>query len=353
MECPNCAFQNAPGTQACLRCRSVMDFSGVEFLPPRAGDATLAMKARRRVDRVRGRFDRWSSDVARSLRVPSPDAQSWSAVASSILPGLGSIRTGNRALGWTLMSIWGAMLLLWLLTVGSGISWLFLGAAVSVHSTAFLLHFASAMQDRWLVARMLVGFGVYALVATVLYAPVGYALGRLVRVLPAVDVRANGVVRDGDVLLYSGAWTRPETFALGDVVVFEIRARAAGGVQLREGLGVDRILGRPGDRVTWQREAGGFALRINGALQPPSMYPIGGLRSVEPFDLLAAEGHYLLFPTSIAADDRRSAAYMSNLARDLARVDESAILGRVELRLRPWHRFGPIGLEPTIEGPTR
>lgn len=349
MECPNCAFQNAPGTPACLRCRSVMDLSGVDVLPPRAADATVALRARRRLARWGESADRRSNELLRTLRVPNPDARSWTAVGCSIVPGLGSVRTGNRALGWTLMSIWGAMLLLWLLTVGSGISWLFLGTAISVHSTAFLLLFSGAMQDRWIVIRMLTGFAVYALVATVIYAPMGFAIGRLVRVLPAVDVRADGAVRDGDVLLYSGAWTRPEHFARGDIVVFAIPERAAGGAQLRAGLGVDRILGRPGERVTWRKEGDRFVLRIDGAVQPSSMHPIGGLKGVEEFEMVAWPGHYILFPTSIAANDSRSAGYMSRIARDLSQVAEDDIVGRVELRLRPWRRFGPIGLEPPPE----
>ena len=354
MECPNCQFQNAPGTASCLRCRGRLDLAGVDFVPPRAGDASLALRVRRRAGRRARlwgeRVDRGAGALSAALRAPVPDDRRWSAVLWSIVPGLGSVHVGERVLGWTLFSIWGLLLALWLLTIGDGISWLFLAGAVSVHSTAVVVLFGRALGERNVVYRMLMGLVAYMLVAAIVYAPAGWALGRVVRVVPVQMAQgADGAVRAGDVLLYTGAWMRPAELARGDLVVFEVAAGMAGGAMLREGLGVGRIVGLPGERVTWKKEGERFVLRVDGVVVPPSMYPIAGMGRLEEFDIQSLDGSYTLLPTSIAANDIQAAGFAAGIALDRSRVPPARIIGRVLFRLRPWLRFGPVGLEPQDE----
>ena len=41
MECPSCTFQNTPGTNACVRCGTVLDLRAVDFIPPRASQSAV------------------------------------------------------------------------------------------------------------------------------------------------------------------------------------------------------------------------------------------------------------------------------------------------------------------------
>ncbi|MFO0872454.1 MAG: S26 family signal peptidase [Phycisphaerales bacterium] len=350
-----------------------MDLSAVDFLPPRAADNSAVVRMQRRVDRWRGRLDRQVSATARALRAPSPDTGSWSAVAWSIVPGLGHLRAGDRRVGWPLLIAWLALLLLSLLNAGSGLGWLFLTGAVSVHSTAISLLFSTVLRQAWMPLRMFYGLGLYVVVGLVIYYPASMMIAQVVHLLPAVDLRRtmpptgaavrgqfqtataasvlrdDGAIRDGDVLLYTGAWTRPAHFARGDIVVFRIDASAlpgAGNVQLNAGLGVDRIVGLPGEVVAWKKDL----LTVDGVEQPTSLWPIGGLKGIPEMEIRARDDQYVLLPTSVAANDIRAAYYASGLARSLGAMRNDQIVGKVFFRLRPWSRLGPVNAATPTRG---
>jgi hypothetical protein len=344
MECPNCTFQNSPGLKRCLRCGGLLDFSAVAVEPPRAGHG----RARRRAGgagRAAGRRVAYAAeDLSRALRCPIVGVR-WSDLALSILPGLAQVRRGPRALGWALLAAWSVDLFLAAAFIGSGLSAVLCLFAVSLHCLAISLLLNATLMRMPLERRAAFGLGVYLLLLLGLYRPVG-ALGRgAFGWLEVSNIRGDaGILANRDVVLYTGRLTRPAAFERGDLVVYEIGRSRSGGAVIRPGLGIERVLGIPGDEV----ETDGRIVRVNGEELPPEQGPVGDAGRLPRMTLRASEGQYIILPTVVTHTGYANAGPVVNLALiSLAVVREDHIRGRVFWRMRPWLRAGvpraPVG----------
>src|SRR5262245_40196364 len=111
MECPNCAFQNTPGSRVCVRCRSLVDFANTDVLPPRAAQGRARRRVRSAAAGAHFAVRDWLASLRMSLRIPVDLRVSWGDLALCILPGLDQIRRRQRALGWTILGAWLFLLL--------------------------------------------------------------------------------------------------------------------------------------------------------------------------------------------------------------------------------------------------
>lgn len=337
MECPNCSFQNAPGSPCCARCRTSLQLAGVDIIPPRAA-RTIGSRVRQRAARSQRRVGDRARQFARGFRRPWMDDVSLASIAWSIVPGMGHIRGNHAVVGSVLLGMWIALLLVAAGTLGRPVSWMLAFGAISVHSLAITLLLTPVLQRLPAMRRMFLGFALYGVLFLGIYLPLLRISTRCMRVLPVSGIREGLSIQNGDTLLRTSTWTRPEKFGRGDLVAFEIAPVNGSGVVVRGGIGVDRIVGTPGDHVVF---ADGI-LTINGRPCDAEHATLGKLDDVPTLDVTLGEEEYLILPTSLQwyRHGTPLQAAVDDVARQVARVPEFRVLGRVFWRANPLGRMG-------------
>jgi len=338
MRCFNCGFENIPGLHNCARCQSLLDLGDVAVLPPRASRFRLGSHARRLVNGMILSWRRFWHALPRWLPVPVSGLPQHAATWS-ILPGLGHIKYANKPAGWLLLSAWLFLLAMSLATLGlPASSWCVTGA-VAIHALSILSLAGAQLVYNGLTARLLSGALLFALLRVAVYWPVGWLGERFYVPFPVAGMLPGAVVQDGDVVLYQGPWRRAGTFARGDLVIY--RVGGAGyhghGYVVREGFGLDRVVGVPGDQI--QVKDG--ALLINGHPAGEGEKPLGGLGRLGGLEFRVGEGEYAIVPSQLRMGIHGN-VQAGRILAELSRVRDSDLLGRIVLRLHPRSRFGRI-----------
>lgn len=340
MQCVNCQFENMPGLTVCARCQSVLQFGEVTVLPPRASRWRLATWATRRVHAASQMVRALGRSLGRALprwpRMPRTFVP-WGAVFRSIVPGLGHIKLGQKRTGRLLLACWGAMLVLAVLLLGLTWSPRCLVAAEIVHVVAIVSLLGAQLSLHGTVLRTCCGLGLFLGLRSFVYQPV-CGLGELFFVpLELSGLNAGEAVQNGDVLLYQGRWMRDETFARGDIVVYDISGEAQVGYVV-QGIGLDRIVGVPGDRIHMRDGA----IWINDRLMTSTMHPLGEANIRLASDTIElAKSEFLIFPSRFELTMYGNVNAPSFIER-LSRVQGSEIVGRVVFRTHPWSRFALV-----------
>jgi signal peptidase I len=287
------------------------------------------------------------ADVGRSLRLPETAGVSWRQIAMVPIAGLPQITArsaGLRVLGWMVLGLWVLALFIALAFVGTGFSTLVAFACVSIHCFSISLLLTPQLQGTPLLFRLIAGVSIYIVVLFGLYWPASMGLQRIAQVLPLNNIQPQSALANGDVLLYTGRWTRPSKWKRGDLVVVGIAGATYGHGYVGNGVNVDRIIAGPGDSVRLARGV----LTINGEVPPSELSPLGSTASLPDAELEVAPATYLVLPTALHW------VYYGNLADQRMQMllnasvlPEDAIQGRVILRVRPWSRIGyPSGEKP-------
>jgi signal peptidase I len=281
-----------------------------------------------------------SSSLRVSLTAPRIQDVTWADLAWTVVPGLGHIRRRERTIGWVLLGSWAFLLLLAMSTLGLTRSWLLAYGAISVHSLAFSLLLAPTLNTMTLPRRLVIGIALYAALVGAVYYPSLQGVNRVMRMLPVQGLRDGGEIINGDVLLYTGRWTRPAEWRRGDIVVFEIEAQQMQNAIVRAGFGVERIIGLPGDHVVTRK---GVVL-VNDEPLSEDRLPIRGSAGLPELDIVARRGEFVVLPTSLrwTAQGQQAQEFARDMMKRAARVDESNLLGRVLWRARPWSRAGSV-----------
>ena len=341
MQCVNCDFENMPGTAACARCGSVLQFGEICIEPPRATKGRIATRVRQMWYPLRDGLGRVRVS-RRQLSLLLPEPVSRSALLRSIIPGLGHLKTHRRGLGWCLLCAWLIFLLLTLVSLGTGSHFLFRNLVVMTHAAAIVSLFGASLGYERLLVRALFGFVVFAGLHLLLYQPIAWACTRACVLLPVPQIGANDVVRQGDVLLYEGPWLRPESFRRGDLVTYRIDHQQTSGYYIQAGFGLDRVVAVAGDHV--QLVEG--RLYINGASPPEGDGPLAALPLLDELELDVGPGDCLILPTclnvTLPAGHAGNQTAHQQLIRSVSVVAEDDIRGRVVFRLRPLKRFGSV-----------
>lgn len=338
MECRNCSFQNTPGLALCVRCQSRLDLSGVDYLPPRARGSPAWRGLKWRVGTWAQRADEQIDRAAKRVHAAvHPDVE-WGTLAWSVIPGLGHLRLGRRVTGWSFFVLWCLALLLALANAGTALGWLLVAVALGFHCTVVALLLARPLAEVSLIRRLQVGLLTYLVLVGCVYGPLLLAGRQIVRVVPMQGIRPNGLLANGDVIACTGNWTRPRAFELGDVVVYHVRGMNRGNVRVMEGLGVDRIVGLPGETISWD----GNELHITGAQQQRRM-PLGELSGVPAFDLTIGPHQFAIIPSVLQWYVHGNPVALGPMVAATACVEEEDIVGQALWRLRPWAGFGPLG----------
>lgn len=344
MECPNCTFQNTPGLKACVRCRGLLDFSGVAIEPPRASEGRLSRRWRGMRRSAGHQIGGAVADAARAVRIPLRVGISWNDLLWSILPGMAQVRRGVRVLGWPLFVAWLGLLIGAVVIVGSPFATFLALSAISVHCLAVSLLFNSTLAGLPVVKRAGAGLLIYASIVSVIYAPAYLAFSGVARVLEVRGVRSGPVITNGDTILYTGRWIRPAAFKRGDLVVYDIDRARTGGAIITAGLGVERVLGVPGDHVRFDTTG----VWVNGVEQVPELWPLGGVGRLPSLSLTAGPGEYIILPSALRWTTQGNVqGVVAQIMDRVARVRDDHVRGRVVWRIRPWARAGVPAAEPT------
>ncbi|HYE62369.1 MAG TPA: hypothetical protein VD997_10255 [Phycisphaerales bacterium] len=334
MECPSCTFQNTPGTRSCVRCQSLLDFSGVAVVPPRAHGPAALRAASASADVLGFRL----RDALRRVREGSPiriDADvSWGAAVCSIVPGLGHVIIGRRRTGLAIFLVWLALLVACLLNYGTSFAFVCATSAVGLHCAAVCTLLSQTLQHETVGFRAFVGLGVYLVLCGVLYGPAYWMATRLVGAVPVVGVRAAGGIKQDDLLIHTGPWLQT-TYERGDFVVYRVRQGWSSGVILQEGLLFDRVLGLPGDTVVVH----GREVHVNGVLQPYTPMSFWPGRT----ELTAGPDDYIIVPSLLNAPGQgQFGGVLTPVIERMSHVPSGDVLGRVVWRVGDGLDFGPV-----------
>jgi hypothetical protein len=339
MRCWSCEFENLPGLGSCARCGSSLELAQVAIEPPRASPLRLVTRAGRAGRRVFARTPDFRA-IWQALRHITPEPISGSALAWSIIPGLGHRFTGRRRLGRILLPIWCGLLALAILSLGGRLAWWFLSLAIATHAVAILSLFAANLAYERLLLRLAFGAVVYIGLRLLLYQPILWFGGRFLDLLPLNNITAGPMIAEGDWAFFAGPWLRPESFDRGDLVVYVVGADESGGVRIAPGYGFDRIVGVPGDLV--QIRDG--QLLVNNAQPPPTQGPLGVVPAGLWLELHLGPEEYAILPSRLRlrtyGEPRDRQSLVHSAFCQLTRVPAERIEGRALLRIRPLSRFG-------------
>jgi hypothetical protein len=334
MECPNCTFQNTPGLPVCVRCQSRLDLTDIEVTPPRASGSLVVRSSRRWSWRVKAAAQYMGRSATATARNAIPREVCISELLWSVVPGRGQVRHGHRVLGMCILVGWAVFILLAAMNAGSPSGYFFVFSAIGVHCFGVSLVLAPALRDMHFGHRLLAGIATWLLLVGVIYWPASRLLGNVFALTPIEEVRESRIMERGDVLLSTGPWTRPESIHRGDIVMYRIRGFTMPAVIVREGVGIDRVIGLPGDRVEIRKGR----LTVNG--EPPSEQfgPLGSTKSLPDTSISVGEGQCVVLP-SLAAWYQHGQVNTGAMMQRVSTISNSDVLGRVLGRLRPWSRL--------------
>src|SRR4029453_2276288 len=188
MECPNCSFQNRPGLKHCVRCQGSLEIAAVDYLPPRASGSPLVRAFRRSTIRAMLHAINQAAVTRRYAASLMSTHVNWSALAWSIVPGMGHIRTGHRLFGRAVLSAWIALVLVMLAFSGGASAWFWYLVVVGFHCFVVTLLLSEALQRVNVLRRLMTGLLIYATLTFALYLPARWLARQVV-----VPVQISGI----------------------------------------------------------------------------------------------------------------------------------------------------------------
>ena len=256
MQCPNCEFQNMPGSGRCARCGTSLALAtaAIDVHPPRATRLSRALPHFWMFRQNWGNMvARLSAPLGRVFEQFHDTHFELPILVRTIVPGWPQYYRGDRPRAILFLWAYLAFLVPGLLLTGTFTGSLLLGLAFGIHVTSIadaLVGMFDTIRDR-LAFTILAGLALLGLV----YFPTGWAISRV-----ATPVQINqdmGQLARGDVLWYS-RWFTPEP---GDMVLYEIPPLSAGGRLATgqqanfviQGQRINRILAMSGQTVAWQK----------------------------------------------------------------------------------------------------
>lgn len=286
MKCPNCGFENIPGTVQCLNCK--LDIAGKEVLV--------------------------SSDKKDKPKRPfiSPKF----AWVFSLIPGLGQFLAGRYTKGLSIFIFWLVLISYYLYSFNS-----------FVFTMLFLLHTYSILECIFTGIYWERNTGILIAIFVILlmigFAHIFHYLINL-RIEPVI-VPGNHwapTLKSGDAVLFNKLAYKNEKPKRGDIVLYKPATGYIGGTLVRgDGRSLEKIIGLPGESVKiieWE-------ILINGNELPKEFYPLASNFLPKNYEETIPEGSYLLMQI-----------YRPEQYSRLSSITELSILGRM---IRSYHPF--------------
>ncbi len=341
MQCPSCQFENMPGVDHCGRCGAQLGLarSQIDVHPPRASQLEKRLRAWFPWYGLRFRL---RESLRAALRPAAPVVQpigiAYRQFFRMLVPGWPQLHAGRIQRGRWMLGGYAALIALGLLSLGTQIGAVMLGAAVAIHV-------ASVIDIVWEVcdhrqARLILTGLIILVLGGAIYAPVAWSATRWFSVRRLGE--SGGPFRAGDAIVYRPLAYRHRPPSPGDLVFFAPDSggfRGSGDVYYRFGGGdnLDRILAGPGQSVHWDHSQ----LWVDGTAS--SLHPLDPTTVPVDLQLTVPEGYYFILPSvrpSRVFDD--SADFLrapDALWQQISLVPRERIRGRVFLRHRPMWRW--------------
>ncbi len=336
MECPNCEFQNIPGSRGCVRCGSLLDLSGLSVEPPRAAATAVGRVAERTARRTRAAASR-AGRIALRRR---PAARMLPSASTSLLllaavPGLAQWRRGNKRLARGIVVAWSIAVLLAIYFHGTFLGWCAAMAILGIHSASVSLLLMNDLERLSLPRRAFVGLGISLTLLVTVYFPTWWFISGFARLAPMSSVVDGDWLSQGDLFVTSGRWTtQRDAIPRSAIVLYEIPPMGGGALVIQRTRNIERIIGVPGDTIEFRENR----IIVNGVelegpvapLRDPSS--LTGVWTVPP-------NHYALLPPLELWGRQRGVGVMRddlrNLSRSAVLVPQERIAGRLLARMRP------------------
>ena len=332
MQCPSCQFENMPGIVNCGRCGASLTLACTEINvnPPRASKAQKQWRAifpsvGLALNRISQFFSSgWDFLFGRDTALgQSIDFGSFNI--RLLVPGWPQFAIGQLGRGRMFFLFYIVCLLCGMIWLGTQTGNLFIGLAIGCH-TASVLDIILKSQGE-LSTRLQTTLFILGCILFLLYLPM-YWVGRSVA-SPQIVQQNLQPFQSGDVLLLN-RWVSHQP---GDIVQYDIptlRVNQLGNrILLIEGTRIDRIIARPGQRVTVQ----GGQLLVDGVVS--QWLPYNPNRIPAQLELTVPSSSFFILPSTDPNLPLNSMVKASL-------VPESSIEGVVYWRSQPFSRFGPI-----------
>lgn len=234
-------------------------------------------------------------------------------LASLVVPGFAFVALGRQMLGWALLGIYGCAAIVCVIWLGHRLGEIGFGVMVSIHATSICF-----LQARWLIessfrTRLLIALGTLVVVWVLFY-------GSLLRFVEHHFFVP--LARDGQVLIVQRG-VNAGRLKRGDFVAFELAQDRYGGhhgnvVELNSGMFIDRVLGLPGDHITFSNHV----VFVNEQALPAAanMPAAGGFE--------VPEKTWFIWP-SVAVHRQGAAVFdIAGMLKEASMVTENQMIGR-------------------------
>ena len=189
-----------------------------------------------------------------------------------------------------------------------------------------------------MASRMASGVVTFLILHFLIYGSIRWLAGGFARVVELQGIQQTKLLQDGDAVVCPGRFLERGGLHRGDIVLYAMPETYFGHGFSHEGIGIDRILGLPGDRVRIERAR----TLVNGAevtpTEGPLRFPDGWPDGVE---LMAGPGEYIvvpsLFPLTVHGDPD-----VAGFVSGLSHVPADRIMGKAVWRIRPLGRMGSL-----------
>src|SRR5262245_6461633 len=255
MQCPNCVFQNMPGSARCARCGAMLSFAAqsIDVHPPRATAATKALASRYRISVL---WRRVRTAIASDF-FPVPSRRFEHAhldlptILRCVIPGWSNAHTGHPVVDILFLLCYIGLVIPGTMAIGQVMGAELLGLAFAIH----LVSIVTALVPRFETYRDRLLFTLIC--GGVLAAAYYPCLLLLSRIATPLAINASwSPVQAGDVV-----WYHPtRSIKAGQYVVYDDRGRDLGlpnGFRYRAqmhilaGMRIDRVIATEGQTVTW------------------------------------------------------------------------------------------------------
>lgn len=324
MQCPNCEFNNMPGSTDCGRCGSTLQANAltIDVHPPRAAASSKFWRRffpGRVAYRLRDEVRHVRREVGRSVDRVGFTRPTAGAVWRMIIPGWALLHVGERRTGLAFLYGWALLILLTFLFYGSVFGNLCLGLAFGAHVGSCLAVFRRGGHSELSARIAMTLMSAAAILA--LYVPIGMAITRVAR--PLWFNYNAGPFQPGDVLILNTLAYTGSLPQSGELVFYRLT-----GVEM-----VDRVLGVPGDVVKWDRRT----LTVNGIASEHR--PLNPDRVPDGIEWTVPPGFVLVLPTLNVQANYEMAR---ELWRGMGLVRVEDIEGKIYFRTQPFSRWGRI-----------
>jgi len=346
MQCPNCGFENMPGSEGCARCGTSLKIATMtlDVHPPRAASAGGILRriwtARiyfvnlgRAIENIQAA---WADKGERRF---DENNSAWPLLWRTVVPGWPQRYRGQ----W-----WQSHVIFWPFVaclVGGFTNWgaeqggWFLGVAFFIQQLALIDIFREHMPGADFATRVTRTFAGMAAIALAVWVLPFFVLIHIAD--PYHFTNSSGPFSSGDVILVNH-WmpASPGRVVMADMPGFQVehgalvmhghreRVRFQGG-----GVQVDRVMGAAGDIIEWKNGA----LWRNGVAT--SWKPMNPLSMPDQATVQVDIGNVAIFPTATLPPEF---LHREVDLSEIAQVPRGNVIGVVWFRWRPLSRMGWI-----------